>query len=50
MDNLDPFPLDEVELRLGYPVAVANELPLRQGETLRIPTLRQLELDLGGGS
>lgn len=38
-----PFPVDDVELRLGYPVAINNKLPLRHGETLKIGSLRQLE-------
>lgn len=37
------YPSENIVMRLGYPVAVANALPLRQGECLRISDLRQLE-------
>lgn len=38
------FPASDIVMRLGYPVAIANDLPLRQGEVLKILTMRQLEL------
>lgn len=41
-DSPFSYPTDNVELRLGFPVAVAKELPLRQGATLHIRDLRQV--------
>ncbi|MBN1655872.1 MAG: hypothetical protein JXA30_19050, partial [Deltaproteobacteria bacterium] len=38
------FPATDIVMRLGYPVAVANRLPLRQGEVLKMSNLRQIEM------
>lgn len=44
--GLDPgalsYPTNEVELRLGFPLAVDRMLPLGAGATLKIPSLRQV--------
>ena len=37
------YPTKDVELRLGFPVAVHKELPLRSGTTLKISNLRQVQ-------
>ena len=39
------YPLDSVELRLGYPIAIRNSLPLRRGTVARIADLRQVVFD-----
>lgn len=36
------YPVNEVELRLGFPIAVDRKLPLRTGAVLKIATLRQV--------
>jgi len=37
------YPTNRIELRLGFPIAVAKLLPLRRGATLVMRSLRQVE-------
>lgn len=43
---LPSFPMENIQFRLAYPVSIAHNLPMRRGENLRVPTLRQLEFSL----